>query len=67
MTIQQEIYQIICIINYYKLIGIDLSSIPQINNFTGKIEEDDDATMFFISEKQQKTKMKFCLDSLIFT
>ena len=42
--------------NYYKLIGIDLSrktntSIPQEINFVGKLEEDYDATMFFIVEK----------------
>ena len=45
---------------YYKLIGIDLSTqtntyIPQQINFTGKLEEDDGVTMFFIVEKQQKT------------
>ena len=45
--------------NYYKLIGIDLSrqsntTIPQQSNFTGKLEEDGDATMSFITEKQQK-------------
>ena len=45
--------------NYYKLIGIHLSrqkhmSIPQQINFTGKFEENDGATMFFIAEKQQK-------------
>ena len=45
--------------NYYKLIGIDLSrqtnrSIPQQIYFTGKLKEDDGATMFFITEKQQK-------------
>ena len=44
---------------YYKLIDIDLSrktnmSIPQQITFVGKIEEDNDATMFFIAEKQQK-------------
>ena len=43
--------------NYYKLIVIDLSrqantSIPQQINFVGKLEEDDDAIMFFIAEKQ---------------
>ena len=43
--------------NYYKLIGIYLSrqtntSIPHQINFVGKLEEDDGATMFFISEKQ---------------
>ena len=45
--------------NCYKRIGIDLSrqtntSIPQQINFTRKLEEDNDATMFFIAEKQQK-------------
>ena len=45
--------------NCYKLIGIDLSrqtnaSIPQQINFVGKLEEDDDATMFFVSEKHPK-------------
>ena len=44
---------------YYKLIGIDLSrqkntSIPQQISFTGNLEEDDGAAMFFIAEKQQK-------------
>ena len=57
---------------YYKLIGIDLlrqtnTSIPQQINFTGKIEEDDGATMFFISEKQQKKILNFSVDSLIVT
>ena len=55
---------------YYKLIGIDLSrqantSIPQKINFTGKLEKDDGATMFFITVKQQKTILNFSLDSLI--
>ena len=59
-------------LNYYKVIGIDLSrqtytSIPQQINFVGKIEEDDGATMFFVSEKQQKTVLNFYLDSLIVT
>ena len=45
--------------NYYKLISIDLSkqknpNIPQQINFRKNLEEDDDATMFFIAEKQQK-------------
>ena len=56
---------------YYKLIGTDLSrqtniSIPQQINFTGKLE-DDGATMFFVSEKHQKTIVNFSLDSLIVT
>ena len=54
---------------YYKLIGIDLSretniSIPQQINFVGKLEEKDGATMYFITEKQQKTILNFSLDSL---
>ena len=58
--------------NYYKLIGIDLSrqtntSIPYQINFTGKLEEDDGVKMFFVSEKQQKTILKFSLDSLSVT
>ena len=45
--------------NYYKLNGINLSrqtntNIPQQLNFTGKLEEDDDETMFFLAEKYQK-------------
>ena len=50
--------------NYYKLIGIDLSrqkntSIPQQINFVRNLKEEDDATMFFVSEKQQKTILNF--------
>ena len=57
---------------YYKINGTDLSrqtntNIPQQINFLGKLEEDDGATMFFIGEKQQKTILKFSLDSLIVT
>ena len=57
---------------YYELIGIDLSrqtntNIPQQINFTGKLEEDDDATMSFIGEKLQKAILNFSLDSFIFT
>ena len=48
---------------YYTLIGIDLSrqtntNIPQQITFIGKIEENDDATMFFIAQKQQKNYFK---------
>ena len=44
---------------YYKLIGIDLSrqinmSIPQQINFTGKLEEDDGAVMFFLLKSSKK-------------
>ena len=57
---------------YYKINGTDLSrqtntNIPQQINFLGKLEEDDGATMFCISEKQQKTILNFSLDSLIVT
>ena len=50
--------------NYYKIIGLGLSrqtntSIPQQINFTGKLEKDDGATLSFVSEKQQKTKLFF--------
>ena len=57
---------------YYKLIGIDLSrqintSIPQQINFVGKLDEDGDTTIFFISGKQQKTIVNFSFDSLVVT
>ena len=56
---------------YYKLTGIDLSkqtntSIRQQIKFTGKLE-DNGATIFFVSEKQQKTILNFFLDSLTVT
>ena len=54
----------------YKLNDIDLSSqtyasIPHQINFTRKMEEDDGATMFFVSEKQQNTtnEYRYFLDS----
>ena len=54
----------------YKVIGIDLSRqtkmyIPQQINFTGIFEEDDDAVMFVIAEKQQKTILSISLNSFI--
>ena len=47
----------------YELIGIDISrqtntTISQQINFTGKLEEGDGATIFFITEKQQKSFQK---------
>ena len=50
--------------NYYKLLSINLSrktnkNIPHQNYFTGKLEEDDGAKMFFIAEKQQRKNYKF--------
>ena len=55
---------------YYKRIGIDLywqtnTSIPQKNNFVGKLGEDDGVKMFFIAEKQQKTILNVSLDSSV--
>ena len=52
---------------YYKLIVMDLSRqtntcILQQINLVGKLEEDDDATMFFIAEKHQKIVLNFSLD-----
>ena len=35
--------------------------------FTGKLEVDDNATIFFIAEKQQKIILNFSSDSLIVT
>ena len=45
--------------NYYKLIGKDLSrqtnaSIPQQINSTGKLEEDDSATIFLLLKSSKK-------------
>ena len=42
-------------------------SIRQQINFTGKLGEDDGATMLFIAEKQQNTIVNFSSDSLIVT
>ena len=44
---------------YYKLVGIDLSRqtntiISQQSNFTGKLEEDDGATMFLLLKSNRK-------------
>ena len=35
------------------------TTIPQQNSFTGKLEENEGATMFVIAEKQQKAFFKF--------
>ena len=45
--------------NYYKLIGIDLSrqtntNLPQQINFTGKLDEDNGATMFLLLKSSNK-------------
>ena len=57
---------------YYKLTGIDLSrqtntNVPQKINFVGKLKKDNRVKILFIPEKQQKTILKFYLDSLILT
>ena len=49
------------------LSGQTNKNIPQQVNFTVKLEDDGDATMFFIAEKQQKTILDFSLDSIIVT
>ena len=44
---------------YYKLIILQTNtSITQQTNLTGKLEEEDGATMFFIAENQQKINPK---------
>ena len=70
-TMENLLY-LLCLQDYYKLTGIELSrqantGIPQQINFTGKLEEDDGATIFFITEKQQNPILNFSLDSLIAT
>ena len=70
IIIQQETHKIICTIRIYKYVDIDLSrqtnlSITQQSNFV-RLGEDNDATMFFIAEKQQETILNFSLDSFRF-
>ena len=43
------------------------TTIPQIISFTGKLEENDGVTMFFMAEKHQKTILNFSVDSFIVT
>ena len=47
--------------------GTQQIDINQQIGFAGKLEEDDGATMFFITEKQQKMILNFSLNSLIVT
>ena len=37
------------------------------NNFVGKLDKDNGAAMFFITENQQKTILNYSLDSFIVT
>ena len=63
MTIQQEIYQIICIIKIIIKLLVQSyqvhKSIPKNIDFIRKLKDDDGATMFFIAERQQKTILIF--------
>ena len=43
------------------------TSIPLQISFVEKLQENDSATIFFITEKQQKTILNFSLDSLVVT
>ena len=67
MIITGNLLDYLCHLKYYKLIGIDKStqtntSIPQQISFVGKLDKDDNATMQFVSEMQQKTILHFSLD-----
>ena len=42
-------------------------SVPQQINFIRRLEKYDDTMMLFVAEKQEKTSLKFSLDSLIVT
>ena len=71
-TLQQEIYWIISniktIINLLALIYQKKkknANNPKQINYTGKLEEDDDVTIFFIAEMRRKAILNFPLDSLI--
>ena len=54
---------------YYKLIAIDLSKQtklkdPQQISFIGKLDKDNRATMFFITEKSEETTFNFSQNSV---
>ena len=62
-----DLFDFLCHQNYYKL-GMDLSrqknaGIPQKVNFTGKVEENDGAIIFFVANMI----LNFSLDSLTVT
>ena len=58
--------------NHYKLIATDLNKqielenpdLKQQINFIGKLEEDNEATMFFIIEKSEETTFNFIQNSV---
>ena len=69
LTIQQEIYWIICIIkviknSLHRFNKTKNTIIPNQIYFTGKTEGDDGAKMILIAEKQHKTILFFSLNSL---
>ena len=59
--------------NHYKLVAIDLSKqielenpdLKQRVNFTGKLKEDNEATMTFIIEKKEQTLFEFLQNSVM--
>ena len=59
MIIQQNFIRLfasakILYIFWHRFIKTKNTSIPQKINFVGKLEEDDESIMFFVTEKQQK-------------
>ena len=65
MTIQEEIYQIICIIKVIVNTLVEIYQDKQYEqqiDFIGKLKEDDGAIVSFIAEKQQKIILNFSLD-----
>ena len=71
IIIQQEMYQIICIIENIKNSLVQIYQDKKIplflkkKFFFRKLEEDNSVTIIFIAQKQQKTIRNFSLDSLI--
>ena len=56
----------------YKLIAIDLSKQSKLKvlqqiNFIGKLEKDDEATIFFIIKKSEETTFNFSQNSVTVT
>ena len=65
MIIQEEIYQIICIIKVIVNTLVEIYQDKQYEqqiDFIGKLKEDDGAIVSFIAEKQQKIILNFSLD-----
>ena len=48
------------LLKHYKLIAIDLSKQIELQiNFIGRLERNEEATMFFIIEKSEETTLEF--------